>query len=278
MVDGYGVLVHLDRCIGCRACQVACKEWNGRPADTLAFAEAWPTPSEGLTSPLSLTANTWKLVVFKETRIVYPSGFEDPFIQPVPYQCMHCLNPPCARACPVGAIQVTEEGAVVINEDSCIGCGFCEASCPFNIPKKSMDTGKYYKCTFCVDRLQAGLQPACVETCPTGVFEFGRYEEIKSKAESLKAAGMEVYGLDLPSYVGGSTRWIYAISREKAQVLKEMFPAEPVQEAGQLRETLQKITRYGGTAMVLALAALGLLSLRVSRMAGKKEESQQAGV
>ncbi len=275
MAGGYGVLVDLDKCIGCRACQVACKEWNGRPAETLSFI--FPS-EEGLTSPLDLDANTWKLVYLKETRIKYTSGFEDPYIQPLPYNCLHCVDAPCARACPVGAIVVTDEGAVVINEADCIGCGYCEAACPFNIPRKSGETGKYCKCTFCVDRLQAGLEPACVEVCPTGVFEFGDFEEIKAKASQLRGQGKEVYGLDLPSYVGGATRWIYVISKEKAQVLKEHFPADASVGSQSLREALQGVVKYGGAVTVVALAALGLVTWRASRMARKQEEvAKEAG-
>ncbi|MCE4602507.1 MAG: 4Fe-4S dicluster domain-containing protein [Desulfurococcales archaeon] len=261
-MQGYGILVDLDKCIGCRACQVACKEWNGRPAETLSFA--WPTDA-GITSPPDLDANTWKLVIFKEVRILYLSGFEDPYIQPLPYNCLHCADAPCERACPVGAIITTKEGAVVINEPDCIGCGYCEAACPYNIPRRSEDTGKYYKCTFCVDRLQEGLEPACVEVCPTGVFIFGPIEEVRAEASRLKGEGKEVYGLDLPDYVGGYTRWIYAVSGEKSQVLKDHFPEDASVASQSIRETLQGVVKYGGTAALAALAVLGLVSWRASR-------------
>lgn len=270
MGNGFGVLVHLDRCIGCRACQVACKEWNGLPAEPLRFVDVWPVEGEGLTSPPDLNANTWKLVRFVETKMKYTSGFEDPYVQPFPYNCLHCVDPPCARACPAGAIEVTEEGAVVINPDACVGCGLCEAACPFHIPRRNEETGKYAKCTFCVDRLQAGMEPACVAACPTGVFEFGDFDEIVAKARRLKEQGMEVYGIDLPDYVGGATRWIYVISKEKAQVLKKTLPEKPVVKEGEYREALQSLTKYGGTATVLALTALGLVSWRAYRMKEKK--------
>ncbi len=266
--QGVAVLVDLDKCIGCRACQVACKEWNGRPAEETEFIGQ-------LTSPPSLTANSWKVVFFHEITRKYLGGFEDPYIQPLPYNCLHCAEAPCARACPVGAIKVTSEGVVVIEQAECIGCGYCEAACPYDVPKRG-DDGKYYKCTFCVDRVQNGLEPACVEVCPTGVFLFGPASEVMAKAREEQSNGRVVYGLDLDEYVGGSTRWIYVASKDRQQALQLHFPEKASVPENSLREALKPLVKYGGGVMVLALAAIGLASWRKYRKS-MLEEAPESG-
>jgi len=203
---GYGVIVDIDRCIGCRACQLACKAWNGLPAEEVQFAGA-------LTSPGWLTANSWKVVLFQE------SGG----LVPVPFQCMHCLDPPCALACPVSAIVISDEGAVVINRDDCLGIGNCLRACPFEVPSMGPD-GRFYKCTFCVDRIQNGLEPACVEVCPTRVFTFAPIDDVVEIARKAIAEGRAVYGVGLDSYVGGGTRWVYISSSRNAKALERFFP------------------------------------------------------
>ena len=266
--EGVAVLVDLDKCIGCRACQVACKEWNGREAEKTEFS---PT----FTNPPSLTANSWKVVFFHEFIKTYFAGFEDPFIQPVPYNCLHCAEAPCARACPVGAIKVTEEGAVVIEASECIGCGFCEMACPFDVPKRG-DDGKYYKCTFCVDRIQAGMAPACVDVCPTEVFEFGPASEIMARAREEEAKGRVVYGLELDDYVGGAVRWIYVASRDREQAIKMQFPDKAVVSANSAREALNAVVKAGAGALAIALTILGLASWRMYR-AMEKRAREEAG-
>ncbi len=256
--EGVAVLVNLDKCIGCRACQIACKEWNGREPVKTSFS---PT----FTNPPGLLADTWKVVFFKEFKKKYPTGFEDPYIMPIPYNCLHCVEAPCATTCPVGAIKVSPEGAVVIEASECIGCGYCENACPYDVPSRDEATGKYYKCTFCVDRVQAGLEPACVSVCPTNVFEFGDAGEIMDRADRLKSEGKVVYGLDVDQYVGGSVRWIFAASKDKEDAIKSMFPEKAVVTTNYARGIVNNIIKYGGVLGIVLVGILGVIGWRKNR-------------
>lgn len=272
--EGYAVLVDLDKCIGCRACQLACKDWNGRPAEKTVFTGT-------LTSPKSLTADDWKVVFYYEgattKKLLTPAGevafsqFDMAFL---PYNCLHCAAAPCARACPVGAIKVTGEGAVVINKDECIGCGYCETACPYDVPKRGSD-GKYYKCTFCVDRIQNGKLPACVEVCPTNVFTFGPAKDVMELAKKEQEKGRVVYGLEASSYVGGSVRWIYVTSERRSFAVKQHFTDKTPRSAQEIRELLKPVTIYGGAALAASLAVLGLAAWRRYRTEEKKTKLEE---
>ncbi len=258
--EGYGVVVDIDKCIGCRACQIACQAWNGRKAVETTFSTVFANPPD-------LTADAWKVVFYYESEaqvtLNIPEGsfsFQQVQWTPLPFQCMHCYDPPCARACPVGAIKVTPEGAVVIRAEECIGCGYCQTACPFNVPRRGSN-GKFYKCTLCVDRIQNGLKPACVEVCPTGVFTFTTINDAVKIAREAQAQGKAVYGLDLNGFVGGMTRWIYIASKNKASVaFKEKFPENPVVATQQTREVLKGIAVPGFSAGAVALALIGGLA------------------
>lgn len=270
--EGVAVLVDLDKCIGCRACQLACKDWNGRPAVKTNFTGS-------LTSPKWLTAEDWKVVFFYEgktgKKLLTPAGevtFTQFELAPLPYNCLHCAAAPCARACPVGAIKITGEGAVVINRDECIGCGYCEAACPYDVPKKGSD-GRYYKCTFCVDRIQNGRAPACVEVCPTNVFTFGPASDIMAKAREEQSRGRYVYGLEASDYVGGSVRWIYVTSDRKAFAVKQHFSNAAPRAAQQIREILKPLTLYGGALLAVGLTLAGVAAWRQRR----REEKEGTG-
>ena len=194
----YGIVFNLDSCIGCRACQTACKIWNGLRAEETSFNP------EGYTNPPDLSPNTWMLMVYHEGR----SGGQ-PFWLFHKWQCMHCSEAPCAKACPVNAIEVHPEGPVVIRPDKCIGCRYCIEACPYNVPRYDPETNKVYKCTMCVDRVQNGLAPACVEACPTEALEFGPWEELVKK---YRAMGYEIYGDNVNDYVG-RTHYLYVTRR-----------------------------------------------------------------
>ncbi len=194
-----GVLVDITRCIACRSCQVSCKAWHGLPADY--------RPSDGrYTSPESLDATDYTFVNFIEN-----SG-SDVVWKFVKEQCMHCKDPACVSACPVGALQKTKEGPVVYNQWKCIGCRYCMIACPFNVPKYEWNTTNPWvrKCDFCADRLAAGDKPACVSACPMEVMYFDDYEKVVAEAKRRINTYPEkyvnkIYGLK----EAGGTSWIY---------------------------------------------------------------------
>ena len=194
------VLYDSTKCIGCRACQVACKQWNELPAET--------TTNQGTyENPPKLSAKTFTKIRFTE---VEDNGkFHFVFHK---VQCMHCEHPACVAACPVGALQKTPEGPVVYDDNKCFGCRYCMVACPFGIPTFEWDDPLPWirKCTFCADRQGGGLKPACVTACPTGALKFGEREEILAEARERITAQPDnyvdyIYG---EKEVGG-TSWLY---------------------------------------------------------------------
>ena len=155
-------------CIGCKACEAACQEWN----DLKIVA----TSQEGSYQTLpQLDAEFWNLIRFNERT----SDDGGPMWLMRKDQCMHCAEPGCLAACPApGAIVQYDNGIVDVNPSACIGCGYCATGCPFDVPKFSKQTGKMSKCTLCVDRVEVGLEPACIKACPTGCLQFGTKEEM----------------------------------------------------------------------------------------------------
>jgi formate dehydrogenase iron-sulfur subunit len=178
-------------CIGCKACEVACKEWNEVPADGM----SWTGLSYDNTQ--SLGASTWRHVMFLEQpQAAGPQLAEttDPFrwvfLSDV---CKHCENSGCLEACPTGAIMRTDIGSVLVQNDVCNGCGYCVVTCPFGVIDRRPDNGGAFKCTFCYDRQKAGLVPACAKACPTQSIQFGEYEILQERAkdrvQELQARG-----------------------------------------------------------------------------------------
>lgn len=184
------------RCIGCRACMVACKQWNGLEGDDTEFF-AGP----GYQNPRDLDPNNYTLITFSEKveREQWVFGR---------LLCMHCDEPACAAVCPTKALKKTPEGPVEFTEWRCIGCRYCMQACPFIVPKYDYDSffPKIHKCTFCGDRLKEGLEPACAKVCPTDAITFGDKAEMIAEAERRVAQGpgdyvSEIYGKD---EVGGT--------------------------------------------------------------------------
>jgi formate dehydrogenase beta subunit len=185
-------------CIGCKACEVACQEWND--------LHILPTQQVGTYQTMpSLDANYWNLIQFREmdakgtfSWLMRKDG------------CMHCGDPGCLKACPApGAIVQYQNGIVDVNPEACIGCKMCETGCPFDVPRYSATTDKMAKCTLCVDRVQVGLEPACVKSCPTGCLHFGDKSDMvalgNARVGQLKKNGFAQAAVYDPPGVGGTT-------------------------------------------------------------------------
>ncbi|MFC1803709.1 4Fe-4S dicluster domain-containing protein [Thermoproteota archaeon] len=195
------VLVDVRRCIGCKGCQIACKAWNKLPAEQTAV-----TGTE-FTNPSYFSPITWKVVHFKE---IGEYNSETPGTGGLKWRmladnCKHCIEPSCVSVCPSGALWKRSDGPVLYDVNRCIGCGYCEMACPWGIPQFDEEMKSIRKCTMCFDRIDQGLEPACVATCPTNTIQFMTLEEAKNKASEADAGGLHVYGLN---EVGG-TSWIY---------------------------------------------------------------------
>jgi len=166
----YIKLVDVTKCTGCRGCQVACKQWNELPGEQHLYTGS-------LQSSKDLTPNTWCLIRFDE---VEKKGKLNWLMRHD--ACMHCETPACVKACPTGSLSKTDEGAVVHNKKTCIGCKSCVVNCPFDIPRYSKETETVAKCSLCYDRITDGKNPACVTACPTGCLTFGTKEAMLEKA------------------------------------------------------------------------------------------------
>ena len=192
-------LIDTTRCIGCKACQVACMEWND-------IRDEIGSVNGTYNNPTDLTASSWTVMRFYEKENTSPFDFEWLIRKD---GCMHCADPGCLKACPSpGAIIQYANGIVDFHEENCIGCGYCITGCPFNVPRISKKDSKAYKCTLCSDRVAVNLEPACVKTCPTGAIMFGSKEQMLHQAESrvteLKGRGHAKAGLYDPQGVGGT--------------------------------------------------------------------------
>lgn len=200
----YGFFTDTTLCIGCKACEVACKEWNLLPADDV----RWRGDSYDNTGKLSAT--TWRHVWFVEQFDADREGAAPPeeWAQPgnrwlfMSDVCKHCVHAPCLEACPTGSIVYTEFGTVYVQQEICNGCGYCEAACPFAVIAVDKEgDGKAHKCTLCYDRLKDGLEPACAKACPTDSIQFGPVDELLERARDRVT---ELRERGIPAYLYGS--------------------------------------------------------------------------
>ncbi len=213
-------------CIGCKACEVACKEWNGVGEDGF----DWSGFSYDNTGALG--ASTWRHVKFVEQEPVPGLGGNAGeraswvFSSDV---CKHCENAGCLEACPTGSIVRTEFGGVFIQPDVCNGCGYCVTACPFGVVERNQEDGRAFKCTFCYDRQKVGLEPACAKACPTESIKFGEIDELRTRASNrlreLQRRGMDDANLYDPTEtsVGG----IHAMFIVRGDARAYNLPAAP---------------------------------------------------
>jgi formate dehydrogenase iron-sulfur subunit len=216
--EGPGVLVDTTLCVGCRACEAACSEANALPPP--------PESDDVFRSRRDTSQNAFTVV----NRTEKAPGVE----RFAKKQCMHCLAPGCASACPVRAMDKQPEGPVTYDPTRCLGCRYCMIACPFDVPKYEYDsnTPRVRKCSFCADRQKKGLKPACVEVCPSGALTFGRRDELLEAAKTRIYQNPDryvhhVYG----EHEAGGTSWLYLtdVPVEKL-ALRGDVPAEPIPE------------------------------------------------
>jgi formate dehydrogenase iron-sulfur subunit len=222
-------------CIGCKACEVACKEWNHVPEDGLNFT------GMSFDNSVGLGADTWRHVQFIEQR--KPLGGQQVTVD---HQgagghelrwlmssdvCKHCTDAACLDVCPTGALFRTKFGTVVVQEDVCNGCGYCVPACPYGVIDIREGDGRAWKCTLCYDRLEAGMEPACAKACPTNSIQFGPLDELRERASErvgqLQSAGVtdaRLYGHSPDDGVGGTGAFFLLLDQPEVYGL----PPDPV--------------------------------------------------
>jgi len=246
-------------CIGCKACEVACKEWNSVPEDGIALTGMSYDNSVGL------SADTWRHVAFIEQRKPVADGTDQFRWLMASDVCKHCTHAACLDVCPTGALFRTEFGTVVVQQDVCNGCGYCVPACPYGVIDRREDDGRAWKCTLCYDRLGAGMEPACAKACPTESIQFGPLDELRDRAAArvaqLQAAGVadaRLYGEDPGDGVGGDGAFFLLLDEPEVYGL----PPDPVVTTRDLptmwrRVGVAAVTLAAGAAAAFAVAALG---------------------
>jgi formate dehydrogenase iron-sulfur subunit len=244
-------------CIGCKACEVACKEWNRVPEDGLVFT------AMSYDNTLGLGADTWRHVAFIEQRrplagqatLAADGGDDGPPAGDGPGGvgirwlmasdvCKHCTHAACLDVCPTGSLFRTEFGTVVVQEDICNGCGYCISACPYGVIDQRRGDGRAWKCTLCYDRLKAGDEPACAKACPTQSIQFGELDQLRERADRrlahLHGAGVSdarLYGRDPEDGVGGDGAFFLLLDEPEVYGL----PPDPVVATRDLPELWARV-------------------------------------
>ncbi|CAN5616658.1 4Fe-4S dicluster domain-containing protein [soil metagenome] len=233
-------------CIGCKACEVACKEWNLVPEDGLQLT------GMSYDNSVALGADTWRHVAFIEQSSPVDGDLRWLMSSDV---CKHCTHAACLDVCPTGSLIRTEFGTVVVQEDICNGCGYCVPACPYGVIDQRPGDGRVFKCTLCYDRLGAGMEPACAKACPTESIQFGPLEELRERAaervQVLHEGGVEqarLYGHDPDDGVGGDGAFFLLLDEPEVYGL----PPDPVVTTRDLPDMWR---RAAGAALALALGA-----------------------
>jgi formate dehydrogenase iron-sulfur subunit len=246
-------------CIGCKACEVACKEWNDVPEDGLKFSGMSFDNSWGL------GADTWRHVAFIEQRrplgdaAVEHDGADGGQFRWLMSSdvCKHCTEAACLDVCPTGALFRTEFGTVVVQSDVCNGCGYCVPACPFGVIDQRKEDGRVWKCTLCYDRLEAGQEPACAKACPTNSIQFGVLDELRDRARGRVAdlhqrgvTDARLYGDSPADGVGGAGAFFLLLDEPEVYGL----PPDPVVTTRDL-PSMWKRAALAAAAIVGAVAA-----------------------
>jgi formate dehydrogenase iron-sulfur subunit len=270
-----GFFTDTSLCIGCKACEVACKEWNHVPADPHGFS------GKSYDNSLALGADRWRHVAFIEQRVPADVAEGASLVEAAArsqaidggvatYQegdgvrwlmasdvCKHCTDAACLEVCPTGSLFRTEFGTVVVQEDICNGCGYCVSACPFGVIERRQDDGRAWKCTLCYDRLKDDREPACAQACPTQSIQFGDLVELRERAETrvqrLRDAGQEkahLYLSDTEDGVGGAGAFFLLLDEPEVYGL----PPDPVDTTRDLGSIWQA-TAAGALALGVGIAA-----------------------
>jgi formate dehydrogenase iron-sulfur subunit len=254
-------------CIGCKACEVACKEWNSVPADGYNFL------GMSFDNTGTLGANSWRHVAFIEQS--KPIGRQDSGLAGLPTGpdgssradvrwlmasdvCKHCTHAGCLDVCPTGSLFRTEFGTVVVQEDICNGCGYCVPACPYGVIDRREEDGRVWKCTLCYDRIGDGLEPACAKACPTDSIQFGPLDELRERAhrrvDELVEAGVpeaRLYGESPDDGVGGAGAFFLLLDEPEVYGL----PPDPVVPTRDLASMWKHAAAAAGVFLGLGVAA-----------------------
>jgi len=260
--EDLAILYDPSKCVGCRACQMACKRWNKRPSELTAEQEIYDTP-------VGLSASTWTLI-----KLLRRSQDDWHFFN---YQCMHCADAACVTVCPSGSLFKDERGFTAVDRDKCIGCGYCVKFCPYGVPHLEPQTtgetltgyAKIGKCTFCQDRIAAGIGgPFCAETCPVGALVWGQrgslLDQAKARVAVLQAQGLTTARLYGENEAGGLHR-LSILYGEPGEYGLPVKPASPA-----TARLWQGVFQWLGTAAfgaaILGSVGAFLISRRKIRM------------
>ncbi|WP_327238164.1 4Fe-4S dicluster domain-containing protein [Streptomyces sp. NBC_01317] len=290
-------------CIGCKACEVACKEWNAIPEDGLSLS------GMSYDNTRSLGASSWRHVAFVEQpasaaspapvtpSVPAPDGRTElplagtgtgstPVTDPGSGDmrwlmssdvCKHCTHAACLDVCPTGALFRTEFGTVVVQQDICNGCGYCVPACPYGVIEQRPSDGRVFKCTLCYDRLGAGQEPACAKACPTESIQFGPLDELRERAAlrvgQLHEAGVaeaRLYGHEPDDGVGGDGAFFLLLDEPEVYGL----PPHPVVTTRDLprmwkHAATAALCLVGGFAVSYAIPALATSTGTLGTLTGK---------